>query len=333
MELFNRTSTRPHVSSVSEATSRTDWRSSRSIRMGRHLAPSASISLAVVSRLPGMGISSVGRAKEEGWLRPSPSRTVRAVMTTSQPAQARARATQRTIPRLASVTRATGAAPSLVNSLVMVSPQLVGGGCRRRQVCDRWTPQMTPRYEVGTAAIPPLTHLGPAAFSVDPFPPVHPSRPSTLHRHASGGSSGSSGFHETPLMWLPPSTNNGLPGRYGASRLARNRATGAMSASGSPSRPIGFISSAMVAISGCSAATARKAALLAPGQMTLAMTPYCAHSRAAVRVNVRNASLAQLYSSVPMWALTPFNEHKLMMFPRPCARINGNAACIAQKGP
>ncbi len=43
------------------------------------------------------------------------------------------------------------------------------------------------------------------------------------------GSSGRSGAHDEPLMWLPPSTNNVLPVRYRQSSLARNTATGAMS--------------------------------------------------------------------------------------------------------
>src|SRR5262249_2559805 len=56
--------------------------------------------------------------------------------------------------------------------------------------------------------------------------------------------------------------------------------------------------------SGCCANTARDAAVFAPGQMALATMPYGAHSRAAVRVRARRASLALLYSAVPMWAFT-----------------------------
>src|SRR5665647_239047 len=180
MALLNNTSTRPHVPRASEATSRTDWRSIRSMRMGRHRAPKASISLAVVSRLPGMGISAVGKAEEEGALRPSPSRTVRAVMITSQPARARAKAPQRPIPRLAPVTRATGVAPSLVNSLLMSSPWLAGGGCRRRHACDRWTPRMTPRHEVGTAATAPLFRPRPESSGALSKPALHVERALTV---------------------------------------------------------------------------------------------------------------------------------------------------------
>ena len=50
---------------------------------------------------------------------------------------------------------------------------------------------------------------------------------------------------------------------------------------------------------------------LAAGQMTLAVIPSGAHSRAAVRVAARSASLLVLYSAVPMWALTPLSEQML----------------------
>ena len=59
----------------------------------------------------------------------------------------------------------------------------------------------------------------------------------------------------------------------------------------------------------------RDAAVFAPGQMTLAVIPCPAHSRAAVRVNARRASLAVLYSAVPMWAFTPLSEQRLMIRP------------------
>ncbi len=93
--------------------------------------------------------------------------------------------------------------------------------------------------------------------------------------------------------------------------------------SGSPIRPIGLSASAPAAISGFAAAHARKAAVFAPGQITLAVTPVGAHSRAAVLVNARNASFAALYSGVPIWAFTPFNEHRLITRPQPWAFIVG----------
>ena len=79
--------------------------------------------------------------------------------------------------------------------------------------------------------------------------------------------------------------------------------------------------------------TRRKAALLAPGQIALTTTPVGAHSRAAVRVRVRSASLAALYSSVPMWAFTPLRLHMLTTRPQPRSFMCGKAACIAQSGP
>ena len=57
---------------------------------------------------------------------------------------------------------------------------------------------------------------------------------------------------------------------------------------------------------------ARKNAwLLAAGHSALTVTPVGAHSRAAVLVSARSASLAALYSSDPMWALTPLRLHML----------------------
>ena len=44
---------------------------------------------------------------------------------------------------------------------------------------------------------------------------------------------------------------------------------------------------------------------MAAGHSALTVTPVGAHSRAAVLVSARSASLAALYSSDPMWALTP----------------------------
>ena len=64
-----------------------------------------------------MGIGSSRTSVLEAWARPSPSCTVRAVMTTSQPRRARATAAQRPIPRLAPVTSATrrGCASAIVH--------------------------------------------------------------------------------------------------------------------------------------------------------------------------------------------------------------------------
>src|ERR1700677_4456827 len=81
--------------------------------MARHDRPSASISAAVVSRLPAMGAEISGAFELEDWARPSPSRTVRAVMTTSKPRRARATAPLRPMPRLAPVTSATRRSGSL----------------------------------------------------------------------------------------------------------------------------------------------------------------------------------------------------------------------------
>ena len=61
--------------------------------------------------------------------------------------------------------------------------------------------------------------------------------------------------------------------------------------------------------------TCRKAADLAAGQMMFAVMPMGAHSRAAVRVAPRSASLAVLYSRVPICAFTPLSEHMLMIRP------------------
>ena len=54
-----------------------------------------------------MGVGSSRTRVLEAWARPSPSCTVRAVMTTSKPRRASATAAQRPMPRLAPVTRAT----------------------------------------------------------------------------------------------------------------------------------------------------------------------------------------------------------------------------------
>jgi hypothetical protein len=53
--------------------------------------------------------------------------------------------------------------------------------------------------------------------------------------------------------------------------------------------------------------------------MTLQRMLWRPHSTAAVRVIVRTASLAMLYSSVNMWALTPLSEQMLMTEPPPAA--------------
>ena len=106
-----------------------------------------------------------------------------------------------------------------------------------------------------------------------------------------------------------------------------------MSSSGSPMRPIGLLSSAAAASSGLAPITRLNAALLAPGQIALTTTPVGAHSRAAVRVRVRSASLVALYSSEPMWALTPLRLHMLTTRPQPCAFMCAKAACIAHSGP
>ena len=79
----------------------------RSMGITRLERPSASISAAVVSRLPAMGSERSSEVEDEGWVRPSPSRMVRAVMATSKPLRARASAPHRPMPRLAPVTRAT----------------------------------------------------------------------------------------------------------------------------------------------------------------------------------------------------------------------------------
>ena len=68
-----------------------------------------------------------------------------------------------------------------------------------------------------------------------------------------------------------------------------------MSSRGSPIRPIGFCAAITATFSGLASATRLYAALCAPGQMTLQFTCLGAHSRAAVRVRVRNASFAALY--------------------------------------
>ena len=61
--------------------------------------------------------------------------------------------------------------------------------------------------------------------------------------------------------------------------------------------------------------------------------PVGAHSRAAVRVSVRSASLAVLYSRLPTWALTPLRLHMLTTRPHPRVFMWGKAACIAHSGP
>ena len=70
--------------------------------------------------------------------------------------------------------------------------------------------------------------------------------------------------------------------------------------------------------------------MAAPGQRALARMPCRAHSRAAVRVRARSASLPTLYSAVNGWALTPLSEHTLTMDPPPPSRMTGNARCMDQ---
>ena len=82
-------------------------RSSRSAWIGRARPPADSISRAVVSRLPGM--RTPGAEPESS--KASPSRTVRAVIATSNPAVARAMADALPIPRLAPVTERDGSVP------------------------------------------------------------------------------------------------------------------------------------------------------------------------------------------------------------------------------
>src|SRR5699024_10893543 len=90
-----------------------------------------------------------------------------------------------------------------------------------------------------------------------------------------------------------------------------------MSAVGSTTRPIGLPRANVAAVSGLASATRRYASLCAPGQMTLQQTWRGAHSRAAVRVRVRSASLAALYCTEYMCALTPLSEHRLITRPVP----------------
>ena len=108
---------------------------------------------------------------------------------------------------------------------------------------------------------------------------------------------------------------------------------GAMSSYGSPMRPMGFAASASASSSGYSPIARKKAWLLAAGQIALTVSPVGAHSRAAVRVSARSASLAALYSSEPMCALIPLRLHMLMTRPQPFSFMCGNAARIAQYGP
>ena len=77
----------------------------------------------------------------------------------------------------------------------------------------------------------------------------------------------------------------------------------------------------------------KNAALLAAGAIALTVMPVGAHSRAAVRVSARSASLAALYSSEPMCALTPLRLTMLTTRPQPRSFMWGSAACIAQNGP
>src|SRR5215207_887441 len=109
---------RPHSSSTAAGSARTASRSRRSIGTIKARRPRASISSAVRSRLP--GTTTVLRS----WLTdvasdaPSPSFTVRALTTTSNPASASASAPARPMPRLAPVTTATGVSVMAGTSLL-----------------------------------------------------------------------------------------------------------------------------------------------------------------------------------------------------------------------
>ena len=82
----------------------------RSIRTGRQRSAQRLDLRGRRLELPAMGIGVSATSTLDEWARPSPSRTVRAVMTTSNPRRARATAAQRPMPRLAPVTSATGEA-------------------------------------------------------------------------------------------------------------------------------------------------------------------------------------------------------------------------------
>src|ERR1700678_2419102 len=103
MALLTRTSRRPQAEVAAAAAASTERRSRRSMATACTPAPVALISAAVVSRLPGNTTDPEALSP-----RPSPSWTVRALITTSHPARAKARAAQRPMPRLAPVTKATG---------------------------------------------------------------------------------------------------------------------------------------------------------------------------------------------------------------------------------
>ena len=105
-------------------------------------APVAVISPAVVSRLPGRTTGPAGASA-----RPSPSWTVRALMTTSQPARASAMAAHRPIPRLAPVTSATGRSWVTVCPALVMAPAAWGGPGR---TVHRWTGAMTWRLTIPT---------------------------------------------------------------------------------------------------------------------------------------------------------------------------------------
>src|SRR4029453_15057266 len=94
----------------------------------------------------------------------------------------------------------------------------------------------------------------------------------------------------------PPSTMSVWPVRKRQASEHRNRATGPMSSSGSPWRPIGwsFRNSRYSASARLAASWPRLEA--APGAMALTTIPSRPHSRAAVRVRARIDSLAMLYA-------------------------------------
>ena len=111
--LLTSTSIRPHRSSTAPTSEVNEVRSNRSDGRARTVPPAASMAAAVVARDPGSGLVSEVATVEE-CSRLSPSRRLRAVIATRWPEAARARATALPMPRLAPVTRATGASPGSV---------------------------------------------------------------------------------------------------------------------------------------------------------------------------------------------------------------------------